>query len=236
MARVLVTRPEPGASATANRLRAMGHDPVVVPLSRTETLHASFPPADAVQAVAVSSAASLHHAGMALQPFTRLPCFAVGERTGRAASAAGFGDVRVAQGDAAALARILVEALPPGAAILYPCGRVRRPELETALAKAGIRAEVVEVYDTVALTPTPDQLRQISAGAEPEMVLLYSPNAAAALAGLLSGGVMQALPETTRFLCLSHAVARPLAGRVAGRIDVAQRPDEDALLALLAAG
>ena len=31
--RVLVTRPEPGASRTATRLRAAGHVPVVLPLS-----------------------------------------------------------------------------------------------------------------------------------------------------------------------------------------------------------
>jgi uroporphyrinogen-III synthase len=92
MARVLVTRPEPQAAATARRLDELGYEPVILPLTQTVALPvdvASLP--DRIDAVAVTSANALLSAPAAL--LARLadaPCFAVGETTARQALSPGL--------------------------------------------------------------------------------------------------------------------------------------------------
>ena len=61
--RVLVTRPEPGASRTAVKLRAMGFEPVLLPLSETKPLAIPRDPIpESAVAVAITSANAIRHA------------------------------------------------------------------------------------------------------------------------------------------------------------------------------
>ena len=55
MVRLLVTRPEPDASETAARLRALGIEPVIEPLLVVRTLTTTLPPADGCSALAITS-------------------------------------------------------------------------------------------------------------------------------------------------------------------------------------
>ena len=79
--RVLVTRPEPGASETAQRLEALGFLPLKLPLHEIRPLpvNAGTMPGKTA-AVAVTSANAVRHApGALLERLSGLPCFAVGE-------------------------------------------------------------------------------------------------------------------------------------------------------------
>ena len=60
--RVLVLRPEPGASATAQALRRMGFEPLVLPLTVIQRLTPVFAPSVEHDAVIVTSANALRHA------------------------------------------------------------------------------------------------------------------------------------------------------------------------------
>jgi len=95
--RILVVRPEPGAAATATRLRALGHEPVTLPLLATEALDWQLP-TRLPEAVIITSAAAVRHAGPGAQVLHGLPLYAVGEATARAARAAGWRDVRAGPG------------------------------------------------------------------------------------------------------------------------------------------
>jgi uroporphyrinogen-III synthase len=95
--RLLVTRPQPGADATAAALQALGHQPLVAPLLATEAL-AWAPPAALPDAIIISSAAVLRHAGPGLAALAGLPALCVGAATAAAARAAGLADVRVGPG------------------------------------------------------------------------------------------------------------------------------------------
>jgi uroporphyrinogen-III synthase len=53
---VLITRPEPGASETAARLRSLGFLPVLAPVLEIVRTDARLPPSDAVAAILVTSA------------------------------------------------------------------------------------------------------------------------------------------------------------------------------------
>lgn len=95
--RLLVVRPEPGAAATAAKLRALGHEPIVVPLLATEPLDWQ-PPASCPDAVIITSAAAVRQAGPAAAALQDVPLFCVGEATAAAARAAGWRDVAVGPG------------------------------------------------------------------------------------------------------------------------------------------
>ncbi|WP_187968776.1 uroporphyrinogen-III synthase [Aquibium microcysteis] len=236
MVRVLVTRPEPGATATARRLAAAGHEPILLPLSETRALPAALPPPDAVDVVAVTSANALRHLPAVPAALLARPCYAVGGRTAQAARGAGFGDVRAAAGDGAALAAMIAGAEPAGATVLYLCGRIRRPEFEHALGQAGFAVRCAELYDTVFVEPGrgaaalgPDR-RPIDA------VLLYSPETARAMAGVMATDGADSRFGGAAFLCLSARVAAALGTVGRARTYVAVEPTEDALLALLPSG
>ncbi|RWL42454.1 MAG: uroporphyrinogen-III synthase [Mesorhizobium sp.] len=233
MVRVLVTRPEPGASRTARRLEALGFQPVLLPLTETSALpvEASIG-ADAV-AVAVTSANAVRHAPKALvTALAGLPCHAVGKRTAEACRAAGFLSVTEGPGDAEALADLIAGDLA-GKAIVYLCGRVRFPAFERRLAEAGVRVQAIETYDTTRIDHGDAEVLARLSGQPVEVVLLYSAKASAALANLIARPALQHLFQRTEFLTLSARVAEPLDGIAGRRIRIAPRPDEDALLALL---
>jgi uroporphyrinogen-III synthase len=100
--RILVVRPQPGADATAARLRAMGHDPVAHPLLATRPLPWALP-AESPDAVILSSAAAVRHAGPLADALKHLPAHAVGEATAAAARAAGWSAVKAGPGTMQAL-------------------------------------------------------------------------------------------------------------------------------------
>ena len=233
MIRVLVTRPEPGASRTARRLEAQGFEPVLLPLTETAALpfdRAAIP--DAV-AVAVTSANAVRHAPKGLvAALAALPCHAVGRRTADACRAAGFSIVDEGPGNAEALADAIAASLA-GKEIVYLCGRVRFAGFEERLAAAGVKVHAIETYDTVEVDHGDADLLARLSGGPVEAVLLYSAKATAALARLTARPAMRRFFETSEFLALSARVAKPLDGIAAPRIRIASQPDEDALLKLL---
>ena len=124
--------------------------------------------------------------------------------------------------DGAALGRALREPLR-GARVLYPCAEDRRPGLERTLATAA-RIEAWPLYRTTALPDAPARVDAALRGVPADAVLVHSPSAARALAGVELG--------SAAVLCLSAAVADALPAGVGGVPRVAERPDEAALLRL----
>lgn len=206
--RVLLTRPEPGASRTAALLLQQGFLPISLPLTEIRRVDAVVSDAG-YDAVAVTSANAMRCASPALiAPFRHLPCLAVGGQTAIACRAAGFTDVIEGSGNAAELAGCVIERTVAGASVLYLCGFPRKPTLEAILRTAGREVDAVEVYRAVRLIPEEKQ-RQLLAQGGFDAALVYSPESAAALRELLA-----ALPVSARlnalFLCLSADVAQAL--------------------------
>ncbi|KPF70191.1 hypothetical protein IP88_11400 [alpha proteobacterium AAP81b] len=214
--RVLVTRPEPGASATAARLRELGHGVTVAPLlataARDWTLPEPLPPA-----VLLTSAAGARLAGPQLAALRALPCHAVGDATAAAARAAGFSEVHTGAGTVQALLDAL--ASTGVTEILHLAGAERTP----VVLPVGLSIVTRIVYGTVPL-PLP-------APPHADWVLLYSPRSAARFAAECDR--LAVARATLRLAALSPAVAAA-AGGGWGAVVVAAAPHEDALLAALA--
>lgn len=234
-ARIVVTRPEPGASKTAKVLERAGFEPVLLPLTVIVPLSVSLSGVpDNADIVAATSANALRHAGSDfIQSMREKPFYAVGEETAKAARSAGFQHVMVGRGDGDALAEGIVSETKRGLEILYLCGRVRRDAFEKRLAVGGLSVTAVETYDTVALDHSREWMDGRLAGRTVDAALVYSVAGAEALLGLVEQSTFATLFAKTTFLCLSARVAAALGPAHASRTLVAPTPDEPALLALL---
>ena len=63
MKRLLVLRPEPGASATAAKARALGLEPIAIPLFKTEAVEWEAPEASAFDGLLLTSANAIRCGG-----------------------------------------------------------------------------------------------------------------------------------------------------------------------------
>lgn len=221
--KVWVTRAEPGASATAARLTARGHEPIVAPLLAIQPLPFPALP-DALAALAFTSrnGVTALTGRPELERLRRLPVFAVGDATAEAARSLGFHEVTSAKGDVTALAALI---RTHGARLEGPVVHLAALEPAGELGGAELRVIVAPVYQALELPTAP---AVISAWAELDAVLVHSPRAARALAAAV--GDRDLSPVTA--VCISPAAAAPLpAGWRA--IQTAEAPNEAALLARL---
>lgn len=223
---VWITRAQPGAEATARRVEALGFKALIDPLLEIRDL---APPVDLTGAAALAfTSANGVEAFAKLSSDRGLPVFAVGEATAQSARAAGFAQVSSADGDVEALAQRLAEARP--GPVLCVGAREPAADLPALLATTGIAARSLAVYAAEPRSPRPETLARLPTLTA---VLLHSPRAARALAAILE----IASAPTLRALCLSAAVAEPLAAasgnQALASVAFAPRPRESALLDLL---
>jgi uroporphyrinogen-III synthase len=222
-----VTRAQPGADATAARLRELGVEPIVGPLLAVRAIAGADLDLTGVSALAFTSANAVA-AFAARSPERALRVFAVGDATAAAARAQRFKSVLSAQGDVAALAAALTSRRRElSGVILYPAAAEPSQDLAAALAAVGLQVRQAAVYETVAALPSAalvERLPQIDG------VLLHSAKAAQGLARFLKDHPAPALVA----YCLSPQVAKTLArAGLAQRLSAAQ-PNETALMALVA--
>lgn len=203
----MVLRPEPGASETVGRARALGLEAVAVPLFAVEPVEWAMPDAT-FDALLITSANAVRHGGPQLEALRRLPVHAVGEATAAAAREAAFRVATVGEGGVDELLGQVDARLR----LLHLCGDDRR---EPSSARQKVTA--VPVYRSVALDPPLD--------AEGAVALVHSPRAAQRFADLARGR------NTIRIAAISHAAADS-AGSGWEAVEVAERPSDDALLAL----
>lgn len=215
--RVWVTRARPDADRTADRLTALGYEPVMQPLLQVVDLDLPPPDLDGIAALAFTSRNGVR-AFAGLTPRRDRPVFTVGDATAQACREEGFAEVISADGDATGLGRLIAQTGPDGP-VLWPTARAPGADL-TGLA-APARVVALAVYETV----------EAPIGPPPafDAVLLHSARAAGALSARLS-------PDAARgrlAVALSPAVAAALSGLPFAEVRIAAAPDEAALLEAL---
>lgn len=204
--RVLIIRPEPGNAATAAAVRAMGLEPVAVPLFEIAPLSWDAPDPDRFTAIAMTSANAARHGGAALERYRHLPVFAVGEATAIAARAAGFASIGMA-GDAEALGKTL------SGRILHLAGADYRPISTDA------QLTVRSVYAAMPIDP----VRPLDA----DIALVHSARAGERLAALVHDR------RALKIVAISRRAAQAC-GAGWHQVSVAFTPHDDAMLECLA--
>jgi uroporphyrinogen-III synthase len=228
---VLVTRPELGASATAQRLQAMGFRPVLAPLMTIAPLAAGLPPGDRVRAILVAS----QHAVPQLPDSHRsLPLFAVGDATAETARRHGFRTVHSADGDAVALAHLVSRSLMrEGLPLLLAAGLGQGHYLARLLTESGFAVQRHEVYAARPESALPEAAIQLIVERAPGRVLLFSRETALCLRRLIQGTDLMAGFATLDLAAISRSVAEAVGDLPWRNIRVAMAPTEQAVLALL---
>jgi uroporphyrinogen-III synthase len=232
--RLLVTRPEPDATRTAQALRRRGHAVLVAPLLSTQTVEAEFEgPYGGVLLTSANAARAVSSHPRAAE-LTRLPAFTVGARGAEAAHAAGFGDVASADGALGDLVRLVAARFAGSRArVLYLAGEDRAGDLAGELAAHGVAVDTVVIYRAVAAERLPAELAQALSGGKFDGALHYSRRSVTTLIGLAEqAGVLNAVLNLAHY-CLSDEVAAPWREAGAGQISVASRPEEGALFGLI---
>jgi uroporphyrinogen-III synthase len=231
--RLLITRPEPDATRTAQALRARGHHVLVAPVLVTQTIETEIggPHAAVLMTSANAARAGAHPRYGKLH---LLPVFAVGDRTAEAARASGFSIVESAGGALPELMQLIAARVGSNSGrLLYLVGEDRSGDLAGDLAGRGIEVDTAVVYRAVAAERLPVELAQPLAAGQLDAALHYSPRSVATLLRLAEqAGALNALLNLEHY-CLSDAVAVLLRDARARRISVAARPDETALLGLI---
>src|SRR5262245_17279550 len=187
--RILITRPEPDAERTAQALRARGHDVVLAPVLRVETLDADVgaPPWAAVLMTSANAARAVATHSQR-DEIIRRPAFTVGDRSAEAARAAGFTDVTSAKGDAEALIALVGSRLTPGTApLLYLAGAERAADVAGALAGRGFTVRTAVVYRAAALTVLPSDAAAALGAGRIDAVLHFSARTVAVFLDLAQG-------------------------------------------------
>ncbi len=219
------------AARTADRLRAIGLIPVLSPVLEIAATGAQLPQG-AYDALLASSAKGVELARGA-EAFKPLPLHAVGERTAHAARAHGFHPDIVA-GNAEAILPLLLERYQRPAHFLYLAGRDRQQTLEAGLKAAGHRVAAVEVYEARAAKALSREAVDAIAAGEIDAVLHYSRRSAEIFIALAKGAGILEKTRDALHVALSQEVAQRLLCENIPNVGVAERPDEDHLLELLA--
>lgn len=212
MTRVLVLRPEPGASATLRRARERGLDAVAIPLFEIEPVAWESPEPSEFDGLLLTSANAVRSGGEQLHKLRGLPAYAVGEATAEAARDAGFDIASTGDADIHRLLR----SIEPDLKLLHLAGEDRTERGETSQ-----KIRTVTVYRSRAKEGV--ELRGIGES----LALIHSPRAGRRFADLTD--------ELDKASIAIVAISRA-AGEAAGpgwsRVEVADSPTDEALLAL----
>ena len=223
--RVLVTRPAAEARATALRLLALGHAPLLSPVLEIVPLAGALPqgPFDAVLATSANAFRAR------LSPLA-LPLHVAGAQTAGAALEAGWPQASTVALDSRALAVELAHACQSPARLLYLAGRDRKSELEAILTDRGHVVAVAETYAAQAASALQPDVAAALAGGRLDAVLHYSRRSACMFMALAAAAGVAAQAARLAHHCLSRDVAAPLARWGAADVRVAARPQEASLL------
>ena len=224
---IWITRAQPGADQTAERVRALGHEPLVAPLLEVRAMAPDGIDLSGVGALAFTSANGVK-AFTDLSQSRDLRVFAVGAATARAARQAGFRNVLSSDGDVAALADGIAARKGElrGGVVLHPGAAEPAGDLGGQLANHGVLLRQVALYDTAAAELSDQDRARLP---EAHIALLHSPKAAKVLARLLKEAPLPNL----RVLALSKAVLQPLSRTKLAAKAFAPFPLEAALLNLI---
>ena len=228
MTTVWVTRAQTGAARTAAGVEALGFRAIVAPLLQVRAVGAGPLDVSGAGALAFTSVNGVE-AFAARCAARDLPVYVVGAGTAAAAARAAFRQVTSAEGHVGDLARLIGQSRAGlRGPVVYPGPRQPAGDLAGALATLGVQTVKVAVYETVEAALSPDLLA-LTSGVE--AVLLHSPKAASVLTRLLRA---RPSPDLAA-VCLSPAVAAPLARLPLRGVWVAAAPSEQALLDALQA-
>jgi uroporphyrinogen-III synthase len=209
--KLLLLRPQPGLTESASRAAELGLEVIARPLFQVEPVNWQAPDPNNYDALLLTSANAVRHAGKAMKKVSGLPVFAVGSATAEAALEAGL---TLAGSGRGGVTRLLQD-VPETLRLLHLAGEHRR-KIESRHS-----IDSLTVYRSAAIgEPGLPPLQGLVAA-------VHSPRAAVRLAQLA------AVRDQTAIAAISLNTA-DACGRGWERVEVAAAPGDPSLLALAA--
>jgi len=231
---VLVTRPASDAGTFATRLEALGHTVTVDPLLRIELLPISPEQLAGATCLVATSRNGLRAlaASSAAGQAVKLPLVAVGPGTAALAKELGFTDVSTGPGTGADLVPLLTKrARNRDETIAHIRGEKIAFDLRRALAAHGVEAREIVTYRSVAAEGLSPATRLLLEAGKIDAAILMSPRTGAIFARLVDAERLEKAAARLVLLCLSPAVAAAIEPLRAARVEVAETPDAEGMLA-----
>ncbi len=232
--RLLVTRPEPDASAFAEELRGLGHEPVLQPLLEFQRLDFDLDPIHGAQAIVITSGNSLRALeGSSAADVAGAGLYCVGEETARRAREMGFKNLLATADTAERLAAKIAASARKDQPIVHLTGEHQAFDLAGALEREGFPIITVRVYSMEACRAfSPGTEAMLKAGGI-DGVILMSPRTAEIYVSLCHRHGLIDCAKSPEYFCLSESVAAKLASLKPNRLRVSGKPNRKALLDLL---
>lgn len=224
--KVLVTRSEPGASRTAEKLRKRGADPVTAPLLRVEFPDEIEVGLNRTSALVFTSPNGVR-AWLSGRSETELPAFCVGDATAAEAETAGFTKVRSAGGDTGDLVKLCTAQLVPGRhRLLHLRGAHTAGDLAGELRACGFEVDEAMIYEAVAADTLPEAAARVIRRRELAVALFHSPRAAIAFTALIEDADLSDYLNTVIAVAISETAAKGLVASDWAAVKVAETPTE----------
>jgi uroporphyrinogen-III synthase len=231
--RILVTRADDVAGATAQRLRAQGHCVLTVPLTRIVATNAAVTSGPFAGVIATSARSLRLVSDDALLELTRLPLFAIGLQTAHMGRTRGFADVAAADGNSKSLVSLIAARMQGQLPLLYLAGQDRKPELEAILRERGYSIVVATVYQALEVDALSlDQITCLT-GSRIDVVLHYSRRSTEIYLRLMKSAGLEDKMVASKHFCISAETAIPLEAVTGLQIRLAESATEASLLQYL---
>ena len=239
--RLTVTRPEQSGQKTAARLKALGHEVTLLPLS--DPIYHSDAINEALKqhysSIAITSAEALNALNTINfdEGIFHHPLLVVGEPSAKAAREFGFQKIITANGFATGMISLLDnmskeqrDALSP---MLYLAGRPRGDTFENGLAKLKITYLPVDSYQMVKRLYAASDLADFLDHEKPDAVLFFSSEAVRDYFKLLSPLVDPEYFNDVKFLCISAKTASQLPQNLISQSLISKDTSEQGIIDLL---
>jgi uroporphyrinogen-III synthase len=231
--RALLTRPRAEAEALAGLLAQRGIDSVIEPMIDIVDRDGTLPDLSGIQAILCTSANGVRALARTSDE-RRVPVFAVGDATARAARAAGFRTVESAGGDVEDLALLVTRRLrPAGGELLHVAGSDVAGDLAAALHATGFIVERAVLYEARATETLSAATARLIGNGNIDLALFYSPRSAAIFARLAEAAKITSGLAATVAVSISASADATL-GRLPFRARlIAAAPTQASLLACI---
>jgi uroporphyrinogen-III synthase len=216
--KLLIIRPQPGADATAHRLRAAGHEPILMPLFSIEHLPMQRVSADGYDAILLTSGNAARAAVKFLTRDHAKAMYAVGSATASALHILSVPVAKTGSEGVEALVRVIVA--DGHQRLLWLAGEDHSPIPRIH----GVSIDIEIVYRSAAVSTPHDFVRHVT---ESDAVILHSPRAARHFAELCAS---TGLPRADVTLATFSSAIAKAAGEDWGAMIIADAPNDAALL------
>ncbi len=227
---VLITRAQPAASDTAEKLQLLGYEPILSPVLETQWLgQEKGLDLAGVDALIFTSARGVR--GFTdISDKRDIPAWCVGEVTAGAALEEGLCAVQNADGNADDLFELISARAAKGTHFLHMGNEAAAGDLAVRLSMAGFPTRFTALYRMKCAQKLSHQARRFIQSGKALSVLIHSAKGADCFAALSKNMPLSAL----HIAAISPRAAAPLRDAGFGNVSIAARPNEAALLARLA--